>query len=404
LVWMLISMVYTYTLFFVKVKYKYRFYPTDLQKQHLASVFGCSRFVYNWALRQRTDAYANGERMNYNQSSVALTKLKKDADYAWLNDVSCVPLQQSLRHLQTAFKNFFDKRTGYPSFKSKYGKQSAEFTSSAFKWDADNRNLRISKLGRLRIKWSRHFKSTPTTATITKDCAGRYFVTLTLDEGFSPFCKTHDSVGIDVGLNRLATLSNGEYISNPRHTRRMEKKLAREQRKLAKKVKGSNRYNLQKLRVAKVHAKITDSRKDNLDKFTTNLVRRFDLIAIEDLSVRNMVKNHCLAKAISDASFSTIRAMLEYKVVRYGKDVVAIDRFFPSSKRCHCCGFVSQSMPLSVRTWTCPECSAEHDRDLNAALNILAVGQTVSGRGETVRPAKLRASKASLCEASTVPC
>jgi len=400
----LLLVFHTYSVLLVRVKYKYRFYPSQAQKEHLAQTFGCVRVVYNWALRQRTDAYASGEKMNYNQSSAALSLLKKDVDYAWLNDVSCVPTQQALRHLQTAFKNFFDKRSKYPTFKSKRAKQSAEYTRSAFKWDAGNKNLRIAKLGRLNVKWSRDFNSVPTTVTITKDCADRYFVTLTLDEQFSPLCKTHESVGVDVGLNRLATLSNGERIPNPKHTRVWEAKLAKEQRNLAKKTKGSNRYELQRLRVAKIHAKIADSRKDNLDKFTTNNVKRFDLIAIEDLNVRGMIKNHCLAKSISDASFRKIRSMLEYKCERYGKQVVAIDRWFPSSKRCHSCGFVVKSMPLSVRTWTCPECSTEHDRDLNAALNILAVGQTVSGRGEIVRPAKLRASKAKLCEASTIHC
>lgn len=370
---------------FVKTRYTFRFYPTQEQEQSLVKTFGCVRVVYNNALRARIDAWHNGEKVNYNQSSAALTLLKKEAEFMWLNEVSCVPLQQSLRHLQVAFKNFFDKRSKHPTFKSKRSRQSAEYTCSAFKWDSGNRNLTIAKLGRLKVKWSRSFQSNPTTVTISKDCSGRYFVSLVLDEAVDLIPMTGKSIGIDVGINRLATLSNGERIPNPRHTTKFANKLAKEQRRLAKKTKGSGRWNKQRLRVAKVHAKIADSRKDHLNKVTIDLVKRFDLICIEDLNVRGMVKNHRLAKHISDVSFGTFRAMLEYKALWHGKEVVAIDRFFPSSKRCSACGFVASKMPLDVREWTCTNCGACHDRDENAAHNIHAVGQTVKARGENVR-------------------
>lgn len=371
----------------MKVRYRYRIYPTSRQQQHLAQVFGCTRYVYNWALRLRSDAYRNGTPMNYNATSAALTELKKQPETVWLNDVSCVPTQQALRHLQTAFKNFYDKRTRYPSFKKKSHKQSAEYTRSAFKYDAQTQSLTVSGLGELKARWSRPFQSAPTTATITKLPDGRYFVTLCLDEEFETLPKTGEGIGLDLGINRLATLSNGERVANPRYTAKYAKRLARAQRLLARKQKGSKRRDKQRLKVARLHAKIADCRKDVLHKFTTDTVRRFDLICIEDLNVRGMVRNHCLAKSLSDASFGAVRSMLGYKCARYGKTLVEIDRFFPSSKTCHACGLIIEKLPLDVREWTCQSCNATHDRDLNAAKNIFAVGQTENqnARGELVR-------------------
>ncbi len=206
-----------------------------------------------------------------------------------------------------------------------------------------------------------------------------------LDETFETLPKTGDGIGVDLGINRLATLSNGERVSNPRITAKYQKQLAHEQRLLAKKHKGSRRREKQRLKVARLHAKIAASRQDVLHKFTSNLVRRFDLICIEDLNVRGMIGNHRLAKALSDASFGQVRAMLDYKCARYGKTLVAIDRFFPSSKTCHVCGLIVEKLPLDVREWTCPSCRTTHDRDGNAAQNIYAVGQTVKARGESGR-------------------
>jgi putative transposase len=371
----------------LKLRYTFRCYPTPPQERALAQTFGCVRVAYNSALRLRTDSFKEGRTINYNASSAALTALKKTPEKAFLNEVSSVPLQQSLRHLQTAFVNFFEKRAKYPAFKRRHGRQSADYTTSAFKWDARNKNLAIAKLGRLDVHWSKEFTSTPSTVTITKDRAGRYFVTLCLDESIEALPKTGREVGIDLGINRLATLSTGERLSNPRHTVKREKKLAGLQRILARRKKGSGRWERQRLKVARCHAGIADARKDHLDKVTTDLVRRFDVLAIENLNVRGMVTNHCLARAISDASFGTFRRMIEYKAAWYGKEVRVADRFFPSSKRCSACGHVHAKMPLDVRQFSCEACGASHDRDENAAKNILkfAGGQPVKARGEKVR-------------------
>lgn len=366
----------------MKVRYTFRAYPTDRQARQLAREFGCARHVYNFALRLRTDSFKDGKPVNYNASSAALTKHRADPEFDWLRESSSVPQQQALRHLQTAFSNFFAKRTAYPAFASKHGKQSAEYTVNGFKWDATNRNLTISKVGRLHVKWSRGFTSEPTTCTITKGRDGRYFVSLCLDEpAKAALPKTGSKVGIDLGINRIATLSNGERIANPRHTARHAARLARLQRVLARRVKGSGRWNYQRLKVARLHSKIANCRKDTLDKLTTDLVRRFDVLAIEDLNVRGMVKNHKLAKHISCASFGQFRSMLTYKCAWYGRELRVADRFFPSSKRCSDCGHIHEKMPLDVREFDCVECGKHHDRDENAAKNILAAGQAVSGQG-----------------------
>lgn len=379
----------------------FRFDPSERQKSALARTFGCVRVAYNTALRLRTDSYKDGVTINYNASSAALTAQKKTPEFKFLNEVSSVPLQQSLRHLQTAYSNFFAKRAKFPRFKRKHGKQSAEYTTSGFKWDATNRNLTISKVGRLHVRWSREFTSEPTTVTITKDCAGRYFVTLCLDEVKRALPKTGKQVGIDLGISRLATLSTGERVANPRHAVGNSKKLTRLQRVLSRRKKGSNRWRRQKLRVARHHAHIADTRKDTLDKLTTRLVCEFDVLAIEDLNVRGMVKLPTLAKHISCASFGEFRRMLEYKAAWYGKEVRVADRFFPSSKRCSSCGHIHETMALGVREFDCVECGAHHDRDENAARNILQFAKATSpttagqagsdGRGQHVRPKRASA-------------
>lgn len=377
----------------VKTRYRFRLYPTAEQEQILARVFGCVRFVYNRFLRLRTDAYREGRKIGYHESSALLTELKQTEECAWLNEVSCVPLQQSLRHLQIAFVNFFEKRTAYPSFKKKHAKQAAEYTRSAFKYDHQTKTLEVAKLGKLKIRWSRAFTSEPTTVTIIKRPSGRYYVTLCLDEPVQELPKTGKSVGVDLGVNRLATLSTGEYIPNPRHLFRRTKKLARLQRRLSRRQKDSNRYASLKKKIARLHERIGDCRSDALHKLTTRLVRDFDLVCIEDLNVRGMVKNHCLARSLSDASLGQFRRLLEYKCLRYDKTCVAVDRFFPSSKTCSVCGHILHDLPLSCREWDCPECKTHHDRDHNAAVNILAVGHTDSqnGRGEVIRRKKASA-------------
>lgn len=371
----------------VKARYRFRFYPTDNQKAELARVFGACRYVYNWALRMRTDAYfKDGVSVGYHESSARLTALKKADDHSWLREASCVPPQQALRHLQTAFVNFFEKRTRHPSFKKKSGKQSAEYTRSGFKWDAHSQRLSLPKVGRLKVRWSRKFTSAPTTVTVTKDCADRYFVTLVLDENPERLKPIHRAVGIDLGVTSLATLSTGKKIKNPRHLQQAEERLALAQRDLSRKKKGSNRRASQRLKVARLHARVSDARADYLHKATTDLVRRFDVIAVEDLNIRGMAKNHCLARALSDASLGRFLSMLRYKCEWYGRELRTVDRFYPSSKRCSTCGYVLEELALDCREWVCPECGEKHDRDVNAAKNILAAGQAVTARGGKVRP------------------
>ena len=367
----------------MKQRWTFRCYPTPEQEQHLAQTFGCARFVYNRFLAERTAAFQRGERMNYNQSSAALTSLKRDPDFVWLNEVSSVPTQQALRHLQTAFKNFFDKRTGYPSFKRKDGKQSAEYTSSAFKFEVGNQRLLLAKIGPLKVKWSKHVPVDPTTVTVVRKPSGRYFVSLVVDVTPAPLPATGEYVGIDFGISRLATLSTGERVANPKYSNRYQRQLKRQQQALARKVKGSNRYKCQRQRVARVHEKIANSRSDTAKKLAWSIVTRYDTICVEDLNLRGMVKNHSLARSLSDAGIGNAIRAIETKAAMHGKTVIKIDRWFPSSKMCSACGTLQSSMPLSVRQWTC-DCGATHDRDENAARNILAVGHTVTGRGAGV--------------------
>lgn len=368
----------------MKQRWTYRCYPTPEQEATLARTFGCVRYVYNWALAARTKAYKDGGRMSYVESDKALTVLKRRPETIWLNDASSVPLQQTLRDLQSAFSAFFAKRSGYPSFKRKASRATARYTKSGFKL-TDGRRLQIAQLGDLRLRWSRNLPSEPSSVTIVREASGRYFVSFVVEVETKPLPKTGESVGIDFGISRLATLSTGERIANPRHLSKQTKRLARLQRRAAKKQKGSKRRALANRAVARCHEKVGDARKDTLNKLTTRLVKEFDVICIEDLNLRGMVKNHSLARSLSDASIGAAVRMLEEKAARYGKHTVKVDRWFPSSKMCSGCGHVVPKLPLSVREWACPSCGANHDRDLNAALNILAVGQTVAAHGDGVR-------------------
>jgi putative transposase len=372
----------------IKRAYRFRFYPTQTQETILAQTFGCARFVYNRMLRERTDAwFERQERMGYHATSAALTKLKKDPEHLWLNEVSSVPVQQSLRHLQTAFANFFAKRAKYPTFKSRHDKQAAEYTTSAFKWDG--KALKLAKMDApLAIRWSRTLPKAAvlTTVTVTKDTASRYFVSLLCDDTVSKKRKATGKVGIDLGLTHFAILSTGEKIAAPNTFREHESRLGLLQRRAAKKVKGSKNRAKAKLKVARLNAHIADARKDFLHKLSTRLVNENQVIAVETLAVSNMQKNSCLAKSISDAGWSEFVRQLEYKSQWYGRELIGIDKWYPSSKRCNDCGYVLVSLPLNVREWTCPECGVTHDRDVNAARNVLAAGLAVSACGENVSP------------------
>jgi putative transposase len=371
-----------------KRAYRYRFYPTPEQATVLARTFGSARFVYNWALRLRTDAYyERHERLGYHEASAALTTLKQQPETAWLNDVSSVPLQQALRHLDKAFRNFFDGRAKYPTFHKKHGGQAATYASSAFRWDAQTRTLTLAKMDApLDIHWSRSFAGTPATVTISQDTAGRYFVSLLVEEEVEALPVVNAVIGVDLGLKDLAVFSTGEKVANPRHLRRGERKLAHIQRTLARKQKGSKNREKARLKVPRVHAKIADQRLDGLHKLTTRLIRENQTICVESLAVKHMVRHPTLAKAISDAGWGELVRQLEYKAAWYGRTLVKIDRWYPSSKRCSVCGHVLDSLPLEVRQWTCPACGVTHDRDINAAQNTLAVGLTVNACGEAVRP------------------
>ena len=315
--------------------------------------------------------------MSYAESDRMLTTLKADPERAWLGEVSSVPLQQTLRHLQAAYGAFFAKRARYPRFKRKHHcRDSATFTRNGFSWR--DGELRLAKLAEpLAVRWSRPLPEgvEPSSVTVSRDAAGRWFVSILCDDPtIRPRPPVKGAVGIDAGLTSLVTLSTGEKVANPRHERRDREKLAKAQRAMARKRKGSaNRANA-KLRVARVHARIADRRRDHLHKLTTRLVHENQVLAIEDLTVLNMQRNHSLARAISDASWSELRRMLEYKADWYGRTVVAVDRWYPSSKTCSACGTLAASMALTIREWECSDCGAVHDRDINAAKNILTAG------------------------------
>ena len=373
----------------VKRAYKYRFYPSPEQAAELSRTFGCVRKVYNLALAARTEAwYQRAERITYVQSSAMLTEWKASDDLAFLGEVSCVPLQQSLRHLQGAFAAFFDKRARYPRFKSrKRSRASAEYTRSAFRYREGQ--LWLAKMtGSLDIRWSRPLPegAEPSTVTVSRDTAGRWFVSLLCECPVDPLPPCGAVVGIDAGITSLLTLSTGEKVVNPRHEQRDRARLALAQRRLSRKAKGSANRAKARVKVARVHARIADRRRDHLHKLTNRLVRENQTVVIEDLRVANMVRNHRLARAISDAAWADLRGMLEYKCDWYGRELVVVDRWFPSSKTCSGCGHLLASLPLRDREWACPSCGLLHDRDVNAAVNVKAAGLAVAACGGGVRP------------------
>ena len=373
----------------VKRAYRYRFYPTPAQAQELARTFGCARKVWNLALDARTTAwYQRQQRVGYVQTSALLTEWKRSEDLAFLNEVSSVPLQQALRHLQGAFAAFWDKRARYPKFKSrKKSRASAEYTRSAFRYR--DGHLWLAKMDApLDIRWSRPLPegAEPSTVTVSRDAAGRWFVSLLCECPISPLPPSGTTAGIDAGLTSLVTLSTGEKITNPRHERRDRARLALAQRRLSRKTKGTENRAKARVKVARVHARITDRRRDYLHKLSTRLVRDNQTVVIEDLNVAGMLRNHSLARAISGAAWSDLRGMLEYKCDWYGRDLIVADRWFPSSKTCSDCGHQIGALPLSIREWVCPACGVRHDRDINAARNIRAAGLAVQACGDGVRP------------------
>ncbi|MEH2025798.1 RNA-guided endonuclease InsQ/TnpB family protein [Nostoc sp.] len=337
------------------------------------------------------------ERVSYAQTSSLLTDWKKQDELDFLNDVSCVPLQQGLRHLQTAFTNFFAGRAQYPNFKKKHSGGSAEFTKSAFKW-RDGQLFLAKSSEPLDIRWSRAIPggAEPSTVTVKLSRSGRWSVSLLVDIEIEPLPESPNAVGIDLGITSLIVLSTGEKVANPKGFKAKRTKLKKATKVLSRKLHGSNNRAHARLKVAKVYAEISDARLDFLPfgtlcehKLTTRLVRENQTIAVEDLAVKNMMKNRKLALAISDASWGELIRQLEYKCDWYGRTLVKIDRWFPSSKRCGNCGHIVDKLPLNVRDWDCPKCGTHHDRDVNASKNILAAGLAVSVCGANVRPNNL---------------
>ena len=377
--------------------FKYLFYPTSEQESLLRRTLGCVRLVYNRALAARTEAwYRRQERIGYGQSSLMLTQWKREEDLSFLNDVSCVPLQQGLRHLQTAFSNFFAGRTQYPNFKKKRNGGSAEFTKSAFKWK-DGQVFLAKCAGALPIRWSRQLPkgAEPSTITVKLEPSGRWTVSLLVDDlTIQPLPQADKAIGIDAGITSLVTTSDGEKVANPKHFSKLYLKLRKAQKALSRKQKGSQNRDKARRKVARVHAEIRDARQDFLHKLTTRLVRENQTIVAESLAVKNMVKNRKLSKAISDAGWSEMTRQLDYKARWYGRTFVQLERWFPGSKTCSKCGHKVDSLPLKIRQWDCPKCKAHYDRDVNAAMNHLAAGLAVLVCGATVRPEESKSRKA----------
>jgi putative transposase len=317
-----------------------------------------------------------------------LTAWKADPETAWLYEVPNVALQQGLQHLQRAYVNFWAKRAKYPTFKSRHkSKASATFTKSGFRWR--DGQLHLAKMDApLDIRWSRPLPECvePSTVTVSRDAADRWHVSILIEEAIEPYAPTETAIGIDAGITSLVTLSTGEKVANPKHERRDRARLAKAQRRLSRKQKDSANREKAKVKAARAYARIADRRRDFLHKLSTRIIRENQTVIIEDLSVRNMVRNHHLARAISDASWSELRRQLEYKADWYGRTVIAIDRFYPSSKTCSECGHLAAKMPLNIREWICAACGVLHDRDVNAAKVILAAGLAVAACGDGVRP------------------
>lgn len=367
--------------------YRYRFYPTDVQAEQLLQTFGACRWVYNEGLALRVKAWEDyGLSLGFAETSRALTGWRRAPETAWLQDVSSTVLQQSLRHLDSAFARFFKGSTKYPKPKRKHrSRDSATYVRTGFRWHEDPERpgtglIALAKQTEpLDVRWSRPLPSgdTPVKLTVTRDRAGRFFLYVLVEEriaqlpaAFIPGTKEPKAVGIDLGLAALATLDDGSTVDHPRLLKKYEKQLARLQKELHRKQKGSNNRGKARVKIARLYALISDVRKDALDQLTTRLVRENQVLVVEDLAVANLLRTKRLRNAIADASWGTLLAMLQYKAAWYGRTLVVVDRFFPSTRRCSACHTKGEQLNLSVRSWTCAACGAVHDRDGNAAVNL----------------------------------
>ena len=359
--------------------YKYRIYPTKEQEVLLAKTFGCCRFVWNKLVE------------NFNNKSKELVTektLKDQEEFEFLKEVSASTLQQKRMDFVEFKKQYFNKsrkaKLGRPQFKKKSNRQSFRLPNQKFSLDSERSLVRLEKIGFLKIVMDRIIPENADfrNITVSKTPTGKYFVSILVEQELNPIPSTGKVVGIDLGLKDLFILSNGQVINNPKWFRKNQAKLKKAQKHLSRKTKGSNRYTRQRIKVAKVHEKITNTRTYFLHNVSTALVKTFDVISLEDLNVSGMLKNHKLAKSISDAAWATFVSMLEYKCKWYGKMMVKINRFFPSSKTCSSCGHKEDKMPLNVREWNCPSCGSKHDRDLNASINILKEGWRIISNQE----------------------
>jgi len=367
----------------MRTAYRCRAYPDPAQQQVLARTFGCVRVVWNRTLAAR-QARWHLERTgtSYAQTDRALTIMKRDPELAFLTEVSSVPLQQALRHQHQAFAAFFACRARYPRFKSRRGRQSAHYTRSAFTLRGGQLCLaKTSAPLRFTWSWSEVDVTTLDAAMVivSRESDGRWYVTFTLDaDAPQPLEETGRAVGVDLGVTDFAVTSDGDKIANPRRLDRKARSLARYQRRMARCQKGSANRAKAAAKVARAHRKVRHARADFLHRASTRLVRQHDMIVIEDLNVSGMVRNRHLARAISDCGWGEFRRQLAYQCERYGRELVVIDRWYPSSRTCSACGHRLAELSLSTRHWTCPACGTRHDRDVNAAKNILAAGRAAA--------------------------
>jgi putative transposase len=394
----------------VQLRYNYRAYLTPAERSAAGRALGCARVVWNDALAHRRTAHEAGEEYPTDAvMSARLTASKKTPERAWLNEVSAVVLQQSLADLNKAYRSFFGSLSGKrkgpkaapPRFKSrKDSRQSLRFTANSRFKILPNGRLRLPKIGDIQVRWTRQLPAAPTSITLTRDAAGRYFVSFVVEAGLRLLPETEAECGIDLGLSHFAVLSDGTKIAAPRFLRRAEKKLRKAQKSLSRKVKGSNRRGKARVKVARAHAYVADARRDFHHKLSTRVIRENQAVYVEDLAVRGLARTR-LAKSVHDAGWSSFTRMLEYKAALYGREFARTGRFEPTSRTCSACGLKDGPKPLQVREWQCTACGAVHDRDVNAAKNILALGrrESLNARGGQVRPA---ATPAPACEAGSL--